>query len=53
MLGKGCKVVFCPLRAASLLILEAGTVAFFSLGCRGANETPALDTRLDYQSRNR
>ena len=29
ILGKGCKVGFCPLRAASLQILEAGTVAFF------------------------
>jgi len=27
--GKGCKVGFCPLRAASLQTLEAGTVAFF------------------------
>jgi len=27
-LGKGCKVGLCPLRAASLQILEAGTVTF-------------------------
>jgi hypothetical protein len=47
-LGERLKVGFCPLRAASLQILEAGTVAFFSRSVADAIHPRSLDTRTGY-----
>jgi hypothetical protein len=45
LLGKGCKVGLCPLlQAASLQILEAGTVTFSLARLPGRRFTSTLDT---------